>query len=370
MRHFHGLVEGIKELKLHAGRRDAFLARLLDASAAAVRDRFTTGHTLFTAASGWARLLFMASIGLVLFALPEWFPVDPRTLTGYTLTLLFAVGPLDSLMAGVPLMSRARIALNKVEALGLSLAAGGSEEDGPGVSGPLPSWERLDLRGVTHSYRREQEDEAFVLGPIDLRLSPGELVFLVGGNGSGKTTLAKLLTGLYAPEEGEILLDGRPVLPGELTGYRRFFSAVFSDFFLFEHLLGLEGLELDARARNIWSCCTSTVPCASRTAGCPRRPCRTASASGWRLLVAYLEDRPICVFDEWAADQDPLFKKVFYTQLLPELKARGKAVVVISHDDHYFHLADRMLKLAEGKLSEEDVSPAILARNGPLVGLR
>src|SRR5262249_54487754 len=125
MRHFHGLIEGIKELKLHAGRREAFLAQLLDASAAAVRDRFTPGQTLYTAANGWARLLFMASIGLVLFAVPAWTPVDPRTLTGYTLTLLFAVGPLDTLMAGLPLMTRARIALDKVEALGLKLEEGG-----------------------------------------------------------------------------------------------------------------------------------------------------------------------------------------------------------------------------------------------------
>jgi putative ATP-binding cassette transporter len=61
------------------------------------------------------------------------------------------------------------------------------------------------------------------------------------------------------------------------------------------------------------------------------------------------------VFDEWAADQDPLFKELFYTRLLPELKARGKLVVVITHDDKYFHLADRLLKLEEGRLEENSI---------------
>ena len=75
------------------------------------------------------------------------------------------------------------------------------------------------------------------------------------------------------------------------------------------------------------------------------------------LLVAYLEDRPVYVFDEWASDQDPTYKDVFYRQLLPELRARGKAVVVITHDDHYFSVADRCLRLERGKLvSPEDVA--------------
>jgi putative ATP-binding cassette transporter len=350
MRHFHGLIEGIKELKLHAGRREAFLAELLEASAATVRDRFITAQTLLAAAGGWARLLLLACIGLVLFALPAWHPVDPRTLTGYTLTILFAMAPMEAVIgAGVPILVRARIALEKLEALGLSLAAAGSEDggDGPDLG---PAWGRIELRGVTHAYRKEQEDEGFVLGPVDLQLCPGELVFLVGGNGSGKTTLAKLLTGLYAPEQGEVLLDGKPVPQAARERYRRLFSAVFSDFYLFENLLGFDSAGLDARAQEYLR--LLHLDRVVRVQG--GRLSSTELSRGQRkrlaLLTAYLEDRPVCVFDEWAADQDPVFKRVFYTQLLPELKARGKAVVVISHDDAYFHFADRLLKLVEGKL--------------------
>jgi putative pyoverdin transport system ATP-binding/permease protein len=80
------------------------------------------------------------------------------------------------------------------------------------------------------------------------------------------------------------------------------------------------------------------------------------------LLVAYLEDRPFYVFDEWAADQDPLFKDVFYRELLPELKAKGKTVLVITHDDRYFHLADRYIKLEYGQLVESGAGDDLLAR--------
>jgi putative ATP-binding cassette transporter len=73
------------------------------------------------------------------------------------------------------------------------------------------------------------------------------------------------------------------------------------------------------------------------------------------LLAAYLEDRPIYVFDEWAADQDPHFKEIFYRQLLPELKARGKALLVISHDDRYYHLADRLIKIDYGQVVQDEV---------------
>jgi putative ATP-binding cassette transporter len=75
------------------------------------------------------------------------------------------------------------------------------------------------------------------------------------------------------------------------------------------------------------------------------------------LLVAYLEDRSIYVFDEWAADQDPQFKEIFYSNLLPALKAKGKTVLVITHDDRYYHLADRVIKLEDGKL-HYDQQPA------------
>ena len=212
------------------------------------------------------------------------------------------------------------------------------------------TFEHLDLVNVTHSYHHEKDDSFFRLGPINLRFRPGELVFLVGGNGSGKSTLAKIISGLYTPETGEIRLDGEAITDKNRDDYRQLFSAVFSDFYLFENLLGLYTQNVDEQARAY----LEQLHLSHKVKVKDGVLSTTAVSQGQRkrlaLLTAYLEDRAFYLFDEWAADQDPLFKDVFYTQLLPELKARGKTVLVISHDDKYFHVADRIIKLDYGKL--------------------
>ncbi|HEY9804955.1 MAG TPA: ATP-binding cassette domain-containing protein, partial [Candidatus Obscuribacterales bacterium] len=204
---------------------------------------------------------------------------------------------------------------------------------------------------VTHAYRGDREEDGFTLGPLTLSFQPGEVVFLIGGNGSGKSTLAKLITGLYSPEAGELTLDGQLITEANREWYRQHFSVVFADFYLFDRLLGLgDRVELDPQAKDylIQLHLDHKVRVEGGTLS------TTTLSQGQRkrlaLLTAYLEDRPIYLFDEWASDQDPIFKEIFYTQLLPELKQRGKAVLVISHDDHYFHLADRIVKLDYGKL--------------------
>jgi putative ATP-binding cassette transporter len=76
------------------------------------------------------------------------------------------------------------------------------------------------------------------------------------------------------------------------------------------------------------------------------------------LLTAALEQRNILVLDEWAADQDPEFRKVFYERLLPILKAQGYTIFAISHDDKYFHLADRIVRMHQGVLQELSAADA------------
>jgi putative ATP-binding cassette transporter len=212
----------------------------------------------------------------------------------------------------------------------------------------------LELKGVTHSYHREREDSSFILGPIDLTIRPGELIFVTGGNGSGKTTLVKMLTGLYAPEGGEIRLDDEVITLANRDSYRQHFSVVFSDFYLFESFFGMVSSDLDAQALDY----LIQLQLDHKVQVKDGKLSTTELSQGQRkrlaLLTAYLEDRSIYVFDEWAADQDPQFKEIFYYQLLQDLKARGKTVIVISHDDRYFHVADRILKLDFGKHVSDD----------------
>ena len=349
--HFHALSDGIKELQLHNHRRTAFFYQLLEPTAAAMRHRYFMWNTFDILSNTWARFLMLFVIGLLIFALPTLIHINTQILTGYTVTFLYIRSMLLSIMSALPSISRANIAFQKIEALGLQLATQPTEKKSTSQADLNFSFKRLELVDVIHSYYREREENNFKLGPINLIFQPGELVFLIGGNGSGKTTLAKLLTGLYIPESGEILLDGKPITDQSREWYREHFSVVFSDFYIFESLLGLDNPNLDEQAQNY----LVQLELDHKVQVKDGILSTTALSGGQRkrlaLLTAYLEARPFYLFDEWASNQDPLFKEVFYTQLLPELKAKGKAVIVISHDDKYFYLADRIIKLEQGKLT-------------------
>jgi putative ATP-binding cassette transporter len=346
---FRALTDGAKELKLHRRRRLMFLSRLLDRTAETLRHHNVRGLAVLSIAGSWGQIFFFGVIGALIFGGPHVSQVNREILTGCTLAILFLMGPFGSLLSVFGSLGRASVALRKVEDLGLSLSRT-SEND---VSIALDiefKFERLEFIGVTHNYQRENEAHDFILGPLDLSFEAGELIFIVGGNGSGKTTLAKLLAGLYIPETGEVRLNNQPVGEENREFYRQFFAVVFADFFLFDNLLGLHEITLDARARDY----LDQLQLQHKVEVKDGRFSTTELSQGQRkrlaLLTAYLEDRPVYIFDEWAADQDPLFKEIFYGKLLLDLKARGKTVLVISHDDRYYHVADRIIKLDDGRI--------------------
>lgn len=353
--HFRALTEGIKELKLHRSRREAFLHGNVETVTAAYRRHNVAAEVRFAIAHGWNHLLVLGVIALILFVLPAWQHFNPQALTGYVVTTLYLMGPLAGVMGSLSVFGRASASLAKVDQLGLSLAAHTNEACPLARPEPAADFTHLELAAVTRSYQHEKDDSNFVLGPVNLVFRPGEIVFLVGGNGSGKTTLAKLITGLYPPEAGEIRLDGRPITDANRDDYRQLFAAVFADFHLFENLLGLHAPDLDAQARGYLVQLHLDHKVHVRDGGLSTTRLSQGQRKRLALLTAYLEDRPFYVFDEWASDQDPVFKELFYAQLLPELKARGKAVLVITHDEPYFHLADRVLKLDYGKIRSDPV---------------
>ena len=347
---FRALTEGIKELKLHRPRRLAFLSENLQTSAASFRRHNVLGNNIFTVVSSWGHLLIFVLIGLLFFALPALKPVDARILTGYTIIILYMMTPLEIVLNMLPDLGRANVSAQKIDALGLMLGADSPEAEFAAQPGPEPSWGCLELIGVTHAYYREREGGSFKLGPIYLCLHPGELIFVTGGNGSGKTTLAKLLVGLYSPEAGEIRLKGNPITDETREFYRQHFSVVFSDFYLFESLLGLSEPESDSVARDYLAQLQLDKKVEINAGVLLTIDLSQGQRKRLALLTAYLEDRSIYVFDEWAADQEPLFKDIFYFELLPKLKARGKLVIVISHDDRYYHVGDRVIRLDYGKV--------------------
>jgi putative pyoverdin transport system ATP-binding/permease protein len=360
---FHGLrglIEGSRELKLNARRRRHFLDHVVQNDAWRLRDTFVRAMSGYTWVLNTGGILFYLVIGLVVFVLPQVLQQQTATLTTVTLVLMYLIRPISEVMASMPALKQAAIALRQIESLDGQLL-----EVAPAAAGPDPFAQplplALELRAVAHRAQGGADDSQFHLGPLSLQVRRGEILFVIGGNGSGKTTLAMLLLGLYEPEQGGIVLNGVPVTQENREHYRQHFAAVLSDFYLFDQVHAAGDSELDARAAQY----LEAFGLAHKVRVENGRFSTTKLSAGQRrrlaLVSAYLEDRPFYLFDEWAADQDPVFKRVFYTEILPGLQARGKTVIVISHDDGYFAYADRIVKLADGQLQ-----PMPAAKSSPL----
>lgn len=349
--HFRSLTEGMKELMLHRGRRETFVDQDIRQVAEALRrhNLITTKQYLTT--DSWTQVLFYGLIGVILLLFPRWLALSGESLTGYAFAMLYMIGPMWGLLGMVPTLSRGQVALEKIESLGLALDEGRREG---GAERPVGSGSQcVELSQAVFAYEAKGEDERpFNLGPLDLSIRSGELVFIIGGNGSGKSTFVKVLTGLYLPQQGQVTLNGDAIVPATQDWYRQHFAAVFSDFYLFKKLLGLDPSLVASQATG-W---LKTLHIDHKVTIQDGEYSTINLSQGQRkrlaLLTAMLEDRPFYVFDEWAADQDPQYKDVFYGELLPELRARGKGVIVVTHDDRYFHVGDRVLKLDDGRIVE------------------
>jgi len=305
-------------------------------------------------AESWTQVSFYSLVGFIVFLFPSLVTVSPEVLTGYVVAVLYMMGPIWGIIGAVPTIERGQVALENIERLGVSLDADGEVAQAVELGDldaeipPVVQWNE-----VVFSYGKEKGTEApFVLGPISLELHPGELVFVIGGNGSGKSTFVKVLTGLYQPTEGNVTLAGRMITEANCEWYREHFSVVFSDFHVFHKLLG----QSDSQSERLAPQYLRLLHMEKKVTVHERTFSTLDLSQGQRkrlaLVTAYLEDRPIYVFDEWAADQDPQYKEIFYKTLLPDLRERGKLVVVITHDDRYFHLGNQVIKLEDGKMVE------------------
>jgi putative pyoverdin transport system ATP-binding/permease protein len=345
--YFESLTAGMAELKLNAARRKA----LLDGPLLGTTERMLAlgmrAHARYLLAQSANSALVLGAIGFVLFLLPVTRGEHAQVVSGYVLTGLYLVGPLGALLRLLPAYTHAGIALQRIEEIGVRLGEASSEPNADPAA--RPQFASIELRDVLLRY---DEQRAFVLGPISLRLVPGELVLVTGGNGSGKSTLAKLLCGLYAPDAGEVRWDGRVVAAAERDAYRQLFSVVLSEFYVFDRLYGLAPEQVDARARE-WLERLGLADVVQVDQGAlSSRDVSRGQRKRLALLSVLLEDRPIYVLDEWAADQDSEFKEIFYRRLLPELKRRGKTLVVVTHDERFFEIADRRIQLQDGRVAE------------------
>jgi putative ATP-binding cassette transporter len=352
--HFRSLTDGLKELLMHRARRQEFVNQEVRGAAESYRKANIEATRRQALSEVWTQVSFYSLIGLIVFLFPSVVMVSPETLTGYIVAVLYMMGPIWSIIGSLPTIERGQVALENIERLGISLDVGSEDVQTIEVAGveagipPIVQW-----NDVVFSYGEEKGVEPpFSLGPISLDLHPGELVFVIGGNGSGKSTFVKVLSGLYRPSEGHVTLSGTMITDANREWYREHFSVVFSDFHLFKKLLG----QSDAQAERFAPEYLRLLYMDQKVTLQGRIFSTLDLSQGQRkrlaLVTAYLEDRPIYVFDEWAADQDPQYKEIFYKTLLPDLCKRGKLVVVITHDDRYFHLGNQVIKLEDGKAVE------------------
>jgi putative ATP-binding cassette transporter len=353
-RHFRSLTDGLKELLMHRARRQEFVNQEVRGAAESYRHANMEATRRQALAETWTQVSFYSLIGFIVFLFPSLVTVSPEALTGYVVAILYMMGPIWSIIGVLPTLERGQVALENIERLGVSLDIG--HEDAHPIEGvafeagisPIVQW-----NDVVFSYGEEKGVEApFTLGPISLEIHPGELMFVIGGNGSGKSTFVKVLAGLYRPLQGDVTLAGTMITDANREWYREHFSVVFSDFHLFDKLLG----QSDAQAERLVPQYLRMLHMDQKVTVHGRSFSSLDLSQGQRkrlaLVAAYLEDRPIYVFDEWAADQDPQYKEIFYKTLLPDLRERGKSVVVITHDDRYFHLGNQVVKLEDGKVVE------------------
>jgi putative ATP-binding cassette transporter len=346
------IIDGFKEAKLNRKRNESLFARFEEVSEAGLHLKTRLG-VMYVNDIMFSHLFMIILIGVIVYILPRLIPTYGEMVLQVTAAVLFIVGPLEAIVGTTPLIGRANVALDNLYNLEQRLDDNLRNEvsSDPEQLTALSGFKIIELDNTLFHYPESREHSGFTLGPIDLSIRRGETVFVVGGNGSGKSTLLKLLTGLYEPVYGSIKVDSMVLDRTSIAAYRELYSAIFSEFHLFDRLYGLEDVSDDHVLELI-----REMQLESKTGYVDGHFTNLNLSTGQRkrlaMITALLEDREIYVFDEWAADQDIHFRDQYYHSILKRLKADGKTIVAVTHDDRYWHIADRVIKMDLGRVAE------------------
>ena len=341
------LLEGFKEVKINSARSQDLFQHLREAAGSVAELKTKTSmqfanHYLFSQTS------FYLLIAAMVFILPRLSETYWEQVTEITAAILFIVGPLSSVVSAIPVLSGANVAVENIEQLEAAVAQLRRREDDEEEKA-VPHFDEIRLDKVLFQYADQKGRPLFTVGPVNLSIKRGDVVFIVGGNGSGKSTFLKLATALYYPLLGAIHINGTDVETLGYGSYRSLFSAIFSDYHLFDRLYGLTQVE-GARVDELLKLMRLETKTRYKDGRFENQDLSTGQKKRLALIVSLLEDKPIYVFDEWAADQDPEFRQFFYETLLADLKKQGKTVVAATHDDRYFHVADKVYKMEDGQI--------------------
>lgn len=343
-----GILYGAKELKLNETKRSVFLKDELENLEQSIKKKEKTGYIFMQAANNYGDLISFLVIGVMVFIMNNYIVMSNAQLFGVVMALIYMISPIHAVLQCLPLISVGNVSLKRLNWL-LDVM---EQEDFIPASKDKPQWSRIMFKDVCYNYKAHSDSaDDFHLGPINLTIKKGEVTFIVGGNGSGKSTMSKMLTQHYLPSEGVIYFDGVPIDEHNRNTYRHEVSSIYSDYYLFSRILGHD----DKAVASIVSKYLDDLGLKDKVKVTDGRFSTLSLSDGQKrrlaLLVALLEDRELYVFDEWAADQDPSFKHIFYHHYLSQLKEQGKAVVVITHDDRYFDLADNVVWMESGNIT-------------------
>ena len=340
-----GLLDGFKELKLDKNKRENFSTEYLYKNEFGVRDANKASNIVTTFATTYGDLISFLVIGVVCFIFVNYRSVSSYEMIAVIMTLLYITGPVAGILSGLPQYIAAGVSLKMLNELFARIP----KEDFALVYEPAKSWDRISYRDMCFSYPAENGKAGFSVGPFDFEIEKGSVTFLVGGNGSGKSTLGKLITLHYQASNGDIYFGDERISKENVNIYRQKIGFIYSDYYLFERLLGESGPDVFRMVDKY----LSELGLADKVSFSEGVFSTLALSDGQKrrlaLLVSFVEDKDLYLFDEWAADQDPEFKKVFYYHILPELKRKNKAVVVISHDDRYFDVGDKIFHMEDGR---------------------
>jgi cyclic peptide transporter len=350
MRLLNGLIDGFKQLSIHRNKKLAYQEEVIKVTEE-YRVKINKASVKFVNAFIIGESLLLVVLAIVAFAVPKTFTgIDSAVIMSFVILLLYLIGPINSILNSIPQLMQFKISWKKIQEFirdipaSIDLTKIALDSNSLHVGSTV---ERIEINSLSYEYPEKEGQHAFSVGPINLVAQKGEVIFIIGGNGSGKTTLSKLLTGLYTPLYGEILIDGQKIEPAEVGEY---FSTVFHPLHLFQRLYDVK---LDENSTE-WREYLNVLQLQDKVDIRDNKFSTIDLSGGQRkrlaLLECYLENKPILLFDEWAADQDPEYRRVFYKELLPKMKAMGKIVFAITHDDHYFDVADRIFKLEMGKV--------------------
>ena len=345
------MIDGFKEIRLNQKKSDAVFSEFSELSED-VRSLKIETQITFLVDIMFSDVFFYSLLAIVVFLLPRFNPTTGSVVLMTTAAILFIMGPLQLVVQAAPVFQRAKAAIANLSVLEDKLDRATSTGVAP-ADGRWSGFQTISIDSAVFAYaERDGATGAFAVGPLNVKIRRGETIFIVGGNGSGKTTMLKLLTGLYFPHSGAILVDREVLTRGNVQNYRELFSTVFSQFHLFDRLYGME----DADPLLVQAI-LDEMQLSGKTRFEKGRFTDLNLSTGQRkrlaLVVTLLEDKEIMVFDEWAADQDPHFRRYFYEVVLKRLKEQGKTVIAVTHDERFWKHADRVIKMEYGSIVED-----------------